>query len=112
MYRGNRKKGGHTWVCWSGMTDKTVPNANERVTLKMVGLGEHRFAVDVTASAQHLCDKLDGNFPRLANGGGFELLRACECSPRDLEAIPIPDGGYTPEYLKAIVHNAHQTCSV
>ena len=78
----------------SGTTDETVPDANERVTMKMEGLGERHFAVDVIAGAQDLCDELDGNFPRLANGGGFELLRACECSARDLEAIPIPDGGW------------------
>ena len=90
----------------SGIADETVPDANERVTLKMAGLGERRFAVDATASAQDLCDELDSQFAKLVYGGGFELLRASEGCPRDLEAIPIANGGYTVEYLKAVVHNA------
>ena len=96
----------HTWVCMSGIADETVPDANERVTLKMAGLGERRFAIDVASTAQDLCDALDSQFPRLVNGGGFELLRASEGCPRELEVIPIPDDGYTAEYLKAIVYNA------
>ena len=90
----------------SGIADETVPDANERVTLKMAGLGERRFAIDVASTAQDLCDALDSQFPRLVNGGGFELLRASEGCPRELEVIPIPDDGYTAEYLKVIVYNA------
>ena len=60
--RSKKKKRGHTWthtwVCMSGIADETVPDANERVTLKMAGLGERRFA---TASAQDLYDELDSH---------------------------------------------------
>ena len=34
------------------------------------------------------------------------MLRTEEGCPRDLATIPIPDGGYTVDYLKAVVHNA------
>ena len=96
----------HSWVCLSGTGDESVPDATERVTLKMAGLGECRFAVDVSATAQELCDVLEGHFHRLAEGGGFELMRSDEGCPRELVVLPIPDGGYTIDYLKAIVHNA------
>jgi hypothetical protein len=83
-----------------------VPDATERVTLKMAGLGECRFPVDSSATAQDLCDALEVQYPKLVEGGGFELLRSEESCPRELVVIPIPDGGYTVDYLKAIVHNA------
>ena len=44
-------------------------------------------------------------FPKLKAGGGFELLRIRPQS-RELDLIPIPHGGYTVEYLKAVVQNA------
>ena len=93
----------HSWVCLSGTGDDLVP---ERVSLKMAGLGESRFAVDVSATAQEVCDALEAQFPKLPQGGGFELLRTEEGCPRELAVIPIPDGGYTVDYLKAVVHNA------
>ena len=83
-----------------------MPDSEERVTLKMAGIGERRFAVDSTATAQELCDALDSEYPKLSDAGGFELLRAEEGCPKDLTVIPMPNGGYTVEYLKAIVHNA------
>ena len=44
----------HSWVCLSGMVDDQVPDATERVSLKIAGLGESRFAVDVSATPQEL----------------------------------------------------------
>ena len=73
----------HLWVCLSGTGDESVPDATERVILKITGLGECRFAVDVSATAQELCDVLEGHFPRLAEGGVFELMRSEEGCPRE-----------------------------
>jgi hypothetical protein len=69
-------------------------DATERVTLKMAGLGECRFPVDSSATAQDLCDALEIQYPKLVEGGGFELLRSEESCPRELVVVPIPDGGY------------------
>ena len=44
----------HSWVCLSGTVDDQVPDATERVSLKIAGLGESRFAVDVSATPQEL----------------------------------------------------------
>ena len=96
----------HSWVCLSGTADDAVPDATERATLKMAGLGECRFPVDSSSTAQDLCSALEAQYPKLVEGGGFELLRAEEGCPRELVAIPIPESGYTVDYLKAIVHNA------
>ena len=90
----------------SGRRDDTVPDATDRVTLKLAGLGEKRFALDRNATAQDVYDSLEFQYPKLMNGGGFELLRACEGGSKELEVLPIPVGGYTTEYLKAVINNA------
>ena len=40
------------------------------------------------------------------DGGGFELLRVMEGGGKSLEVIQMPEAGYTPEYLKAVIHHA------
>ena len=96
----------HTWVCLSRTVDDAIPDATERMKLKLAGLGERRFAVDAKANAQELYDELEFQFPKLKDGGGFELLRASEGGWKGLEVIDIPSGGYTCDYLKAVVHSA------
>ena len=71
----------------------------------LAGLGERRFALDISLSAQDLLYSLEAQFPRLIEGGGMELLRA-EGGCRDLQPIDMPAGGYTCDYLKAVVHSA------
>ena len=83
-----------------------VPDACDRVTLKLAGLGEKCFALDCNATAQDVYDVLEYQFPKLKEGGGFELLRTCEGGSRELEVVPIPSNGYTVDYLKAIIHSA------
>lgn len=36
----------HTWVCLNGVTHDAVPDANDRITLKLAGLREKRFALE------------------------------------------------------------------
>ena len=43
-------------------------------------------------------------YPKLAGGGGYELLR--QDATRQLDVIPIPPGGYSVEYIKNVVHSA------
>lgn len=96
----------HTWVCLSGVTHDTVPDANDRITLKIAGLGEKRFALEANATAQEVYDDLVFQYPKLRDAGGFELLRACESGSKELEVIRMPESGYTTEYLKAVIHTA------
>ena len=96
----------HTWVCMGRMSDDSVPDASERAALKLAGLGERRFALDITLSAQELMYHLEAQFPKLIDSGGFELMRAEEGGSRELQSIEMPSGGYTCEYLKAVVHSA------
>ena len=45
-------------------------------------------------------------FPKLAEGGGYELMRTKQNNNRELRVIPPLSDGYTAEYLKAIVGQA------
>ena len=96
----------HTCI-WLGRTsDDTVLDASERAALKLAGLRERRFAIDVGDTSQELMYHLEAQFSKLIDGGGFELIRADEGGLKELHPIEIPGGGYTCEYLKAVVHSA------
>jgi len=45
-------------------------------------------------------------YPKLRDGGGFELLRNFKGYSRDLAVIPPPSDGYTVSYLKSIMAQA------
>ena len=96
----------HTFVCLAHRDDDLVPDSQERATLKLAGLGEKRVTLPVLATALEVCDELRFQYPRLADGGGFELLRASDASSKDLEVIKAPEGGHTVDYLKAVIHSA------
>ena len=82
------------------------PHSSHRVTLKLAGLGEKIFKVNVASTAQEFRDQLQQEYPKLMDGGGFELLRIMEGGGKGLEDIQMPEAGYTPEYLKAVIHHA------
>lgn len=45
-------------------------------------------------------------YPKLSDGGGFELLRVPDGGGKQIDVIPIPEGGYDVPYLKAVIHHA------
>ena len=96
----------HTYVCLAQPDDDTVPDSRDRATLKLAGLGEKRFPIDVYSTGQEFYDELLFQYPKLKEGGGFELLRVPEGGGKDLEVIKVPDGGYNVEFLRAVVHSA------
>ena len=81
------------------MAHRSTPDANERTLLKLAGLGEKRFSVFAYGTSLELQDELIREFPKLANGGGYELLRAPETGSWELVVIDIPHDGYSVEYL-------------
>ena len=96
----------HTFVCLGHVAHRSIPDANERTMLKLAGLGEKRFSVFAYGSSAELQDDLIREFPKLADGGGYELLRAPETGSRELVTIDIPHEGYSVEYLQAVVKSA------
>ena len=82
-----------------------VPDANERANLQIAGLGEKKVILPLESDSDNIYDELVDAFPKLRDGGGFELLKTQERS-KILSEIEVPPSGYTVSYLKAVVHNA------
>ena len=93
----------HTFVCLSDPAQDEPPNAKLRAELQLAGLGEKRFALFLYGGADELHDELIEQYPKLADAGGYELLRL---ENKEMNPIPIPPEGYSVEYLKGIIHTA------
>jgi len=100
----------NTWtklfVCLSRTNDQEVPSTSDKISLSFAGLGEKKIVFQKDGKASHVFEKLIEEFPPLAEGGGFEILRTTENSARKLTALPVPPGGYTVAYLKSILGQA------
>lgn len=100
----------NTWtklfVCLSCTSDNEVPTASAKINLSFAGLGEKKVVFQKDGKASHVYEKLVSEFPPLAEGGGFEILRTTENSSKMLCALPVPPGGYTVPYLKSVLGQA------
>lgn len=96
----------HTFICLSKVSHKWIPDASERTSLKLAGLGEKRLSVFAYGTSSELQDDLFREFPKLSSGGGYEFLRAPETGSRELVVIEMPHDGYSVEYLQAVVKSA------
>ena len=94
----------HTFVCLADPEREEIPNGKERAQLQLAGLGEKVLSLTWYGDADDLHHELIMEYPKLAFGGGYELLR--QGQGRQLEEIPLPRQGYTTEFLKSVVHNA------
>ena len=72
----------------------------------MAGLGEESVTLDLLAEAFENNEELCFKFPKLRKAGGYELLRLPQSGGKHFDIIPMPKGGYTTSYLKAVVHHA------
>ena len=58
------------------------------------------------STSQEVYSELIFQFPKLADGGGFEMLRVPEEGGKELEVIPVQADGYSVEYLRAVITTA------
>ena len=65
--------------------------------LQEAGLGEKRLTLNKSKEAAAFRDALFENYPKLKEGGGFELLRSF--SRTSLEVIKMPNIGYHTQFL-------------
>ena len=96
----------HTYICLASVAHKWIPDASERTSLKLAGLGEKKLSVFAYGTGSELQDDLFREFPKLASGGGFDLLHAPDTGSRELVTIEMPHDGYSVEYLQAVVKSA------
>ncbi|XP_056003517.1 uncharacterized protein LOC125657381 [Ostrea edulis] len=84
------------FLCLAHTGQKSVPNGNEKEVLNKAGLGKKKILLKKSDDEKELAETLiskevneDGDFvgfPKLADGGGFELLRSTQ-NCRDLTLI-------------------------
>ncbi|KAI7789827.1 uncharacterized protein LOC130549524 [Triplophysa rosa] len=74
----------------------------EKIDLECSGLGEKRIVFpDKYCTSDDFKSVLLKEFPKLKEGGGFELLRPYGATrTKTLQVIPCPSEGYTPHYLQ------------
>ena len=66
--------------------------------------GQKLIVLDGDAEDVHY--ELTRNYPKVAEGGGYELLRCSDRGGREIVVIDMPIAGYTPQYLKSVVSSA------
>ena len=96
----------HSFVCLADVGQTRVPAPLEKAKLMQAGLGQRDVAfLEFGGSSEFHLELLEA-FPKLKQAGGYELLRTSEHSNKELAVIPPPSGGYTAQYLKAVVSQA------
>ena len=94
-------------MCLSSTQVNTPPDSQERAKLQIAGLGEKKISLDIHADAHDVYEELMCQFPKLLDGGGFELLRINDRGAgKMLEVISAPDSGYSVLFLKAVMQQA------
>ena len=78
----------------------------ERAKLMQAGLGMKMLNLLESYDGEDVHHELMESFPRLREGGGYELMRTGERNLRVLEVIPPLPSGYPVSYLKTVAANA------
>ena len=105
-----KKKRLGTWsqdfVClWSTTTTKP-PSCLEIADLIRAGLGRKQITLFDGDGSHELHREILHTFPRLSEGGGYELLRVAKSGQRNLCVIPSPYDGYSVSYLREVLRRA------
>ena len=79
----------HDFFCLDKTRHRGVPTRTEKLKLQNAGLGRKRITFHKNDDAHQVKAKLEQTYPKLATGGGFELLRS-SVSPRDLDVMVPP----------------------
>ena len=88
----------HDFFCLATTQQRGVPTRTEKVKLQNAGLGRKRITFHKNDDAYQVKAKLEQTYPKLATGGGFELLRS-SVSPRDLDVMAPLNCGYSVPFL-------------
>ena len=95
----------HEFICLSS-TSRITPPPMDKALLIRAGLGPRKLSLFEYGESFEFHESIMSAFPRLAEGGGYELLRTKQNTNRELCVIPPPPGGYTVDYLKNMVSQA------
>ncbi|XP_060759750.1 uncharacterized protein LOC132870181 [Neoarius graeffei] len=92
----------HMFCCVADHRTDTVPSGGVKADLLAAGLGEQRVTFSGNPSdPMVITNKLMEVYPKLQEGGGFELLKITgPTRSRSLALLPCPSTGYTLAFLK------------
>ena len=93
------------FICLARVGQSHVPTPLDKAELIRAGLGMGSLLLFEHSDAWEFHDEILRKFPKLTDGGGYELLRTCGNS-RELHVIPPPSGGYTTSYVKSVANQA------
>lgn len=97
----------HIFVCLGKVSDNDTPNQTYKKTLQDAGLGERKITFKKNGSCSYFHETLLENYPRLRDGGGYELLRTRHRSTIKLEILyPRQTAGYNVLHLKEAIASA------
>ena len=85
---------------------RCVPDQQSKAKLSLAGLGDKKISIFLYGDAEDIDYEFNSKYPKLAEGGGYELLRCSDKGGRELVAIDMPIAGYTPQFLKSVVSSA------
>ena len=89
----------HDFFCLASTSADCVPRRPQKIALQNVGLGRRKVVFPSRGSFVDVKEKLEIVYPKLKDGGGFELLRMG--SPSSKLALIYPTaGGYSVPFLR------------
>ena len=107
----------HEFFCLADKGQMAVCSKSFKIQLQQAGLGRKKIRFNSKANATEVKTKLEESYPKLIDGGGFEILQR-GLSPSELSIIPPPNSGYTVHALFTRVRQIgtinclHKTCTV
>lgn len=106
LFRGKGKKAvwTHKFVCLASTEADRVPTGHtEKMLLEEAGLWEKVITINLDSELEEFRSTLHAAYPKLRDGGGFELMR-CLPNSRELSVIG-PKMSSSPRLLKRRVGN-------
>ena len=94
----------HRFVCLDSTDAERIPTTQAaKMVLEEAGLGEKVIKVTIDCTPEEFHAVIMSAFPKLKDGGGFEL---CRCAPNSRDLVPITSKvASTPKLLKRRVGN-------
>ena len=88
----------HEFFCLSNQQQERVPSKAEKLQLQEYGFGRKKIVFGSKDEADEVKRKLESTYPKLVEGGGFEILRSGARS--DLVVVTPPMAGYLVPFLR------------
>ena len=90
----------HTFFCLANREQIVAPSVALKTSLQQAGLGRKKICFNWKATAADVKTKLEEVYPKLKNGGGFEIMRRGGAQVNDLMVIQPPRSGYSVPFLR------------